>query len=140
LRDFQEQVKSFRSLGGHTGCLGNLSDSQSFPENYRCSQVTANAFSVIGQKPIMGRDFLPEDERPGAAPVVILSYRLWEKRYGNDPAILGRTVRINGVPTQVIGVMPTRLEFPPEPQFWPPYIPGSARPTRPARHLIRLGR
>src|SRR5437016_4125518 len=89
-RDFQAQVKSFRSLGGHTGCLGNLSDSQAFPENYRCSQVTANTFAVIGQKPIMGRDFLPEDERPGAPPVVILSYRLWEKRYGNDRAILGR--------------------------------------------------
>ena len=119
-RDFRAQVKSFDGLGAFARCEGNLSDALGLPENYRCFELTSNAFSVIGQKPAVGRDFLPEDERPGAAPVAILTYGLWEKRYGKDPAIVGRTIRVNTVPTAVIGVMARGIQFPTVSQLWLP--------------------
>jgi predicted permease len=135
LRDLQQRSKSFTAFGAYVGCSGNFADSSAFPENYRCQQVTANAFSIIGQRPILGRDFQPEDEREGATPVAILSYRLWEKRYGKDASMVGRSVRINSVPTTVIGVMPNGLEFPPETQLWQPLIPEASMKTRGAREL-----
>ena len=74
--------------------------------------VSANAFAVVRQQPLLGRDFRPEDELRGAAPVVILGYQLWRTRYQLDPAIVGRTIRINELPSTVIGVMPERFAFP----------------------------
>ncbi len=139
-RDLQAQVTSFSGLGANTGCLGNFSDSQSLPENYRCAQITANTFAVLGQKPILGRDFLPEDERPGAPPVAILSYSLWDIRYGKDPSITGRTVRINSIPNAVIGVMGKGLDFPRETRFWQPFIPAAGAPNRGDRDLNVFGR
>ena len=59
---------------------------------------------------------------PGAAPVAILSYGFWERRYGKDPAIIGRTVRMNGAPTTVIGVMPQGFSFPQKQDLWVPLV------------------
>ena len=75
----------------------------------------------------MGRDFLPEDDRPGAAPVVLLGNGIWKNRYGSDPAIVGRTIRINDVPRVVIGVMPEGFKFPHNADLWQPLhsFPGS---------------
>ncbi|MFH1842883.1 MAG: ABC transporter permease, partial [bacterium] len=67
--------------------------------------VSGNYFSFLGVVPAIGRGFLPEEDRQDAAPAVVLSYRLWQ-RQGADPAILGQSLRINGVPCQVVGVAP----------------------------------
>jgi len=139
-RDVQAQAKSFEGLGANTQCQGNFSDSQAFPETYNCSQVTANTFHIIGQTPVIGRDFAAEDEKPGAASVAILSYGVWENRYAKDASVLGRTVRINSEPTRIIGVMPRGIEFPRETQFWLPYIPTSLAQNRTARDLNVFGR
>jgi hypothetical protein len=82
------------------------------------ARLTANAFGVLRQRPFIGRDFNPEDERPGADPVVILGYRLWMNRYGGDPAILGRTLRLNGQQAAVVGVMPDGMQFPATSELW----------------------
>ena len=116
--NLRDQAKSFTALAAYTGCLGNLSDDLAFPENYRCTELTANAFTVIGQKPILGRDFIPADERAGATPSIILTYRLWEKRYARDPSVIGRTIHVNSVPSTVIGIMPKGVIFPPQTEFW----------------------
>jgi putative ABC transport system permease protein len=71
----------------------------------RALYVSANYFSFLGVAPIRGRDFLPEEERPGGTPVVILSYRLWQ-RQGADPKIVGQFVTANGVRCQIVGVAP----------------------------------
>jgi hypothetical protein len=81
-RDKQSQVKSFAALGGFSRSGADVSDNNSLPTRCEGAQLTFNAFSIIGQKPIAGRGFLLEDAGPGAPPVVILSYNLWEKRYG----------------------------------------------------------
>jgi putative ABC transport system permease protein len=82
-------------------------------------------FAVTGAaaRPVLGRLFVPEDDLPGAEPVVLLSDALWRERYGGDPEILGRSVRIFGRPATVVGVLPPGFQFPLSQQFWLPLGP-----------------
>jgi putative ABC transport system permease protein len=75
---------------------------------------------MIGAVPVLGRDFAPDDDRPGAEPVVMLSDDVWRMRYASDPGIVGRAVAINGRPHTVIGVMPPRFAFPETHKLWVP--------------------
>jgi predicted permease len=120
--ELRAQLKSFDAVGASMQVSANISDHTASPEGYNGARVSANTFSLIGQKPIAGRDFLPSDEQPGAAPVAILSYKVWENRYGKDLSVVGRTVRIDEEPTVIIGVMPARLGFPRETEVWNPLV------------------
>jgi len=104
--DWRAQATSFEGMALVHGVQRILSDESGFPERYDATEVTANTFALVGQRPMLGRDFAASDETPGAAPVAILSHDFWERRWGRNPAILGQTVRINGAPTTVIGIMP----------------------------------
>ena len=97
--------------------------------------MTTNGFQLLGQRPMLGRDFAPADGEAGAAPVAILRYAFWERRYGKDPAIVGRTIRINGVPTVVIGIMPDGFSFPQNEDLWLPLVPAPELDKRDARGL-----
>src|SRR5579871_3909915 len=77
-RDWRAQTKSFRSLGAFGFDIVNVSDKLGVPTRYNIGRVTANTFAIIGQKPIVGRDFNADDERVGAAAVTILGYGMWE--------------------------------------------------------------
>src|SRR5439155_23463046 len=68
--------------------------------------VSANAFSALRERPIVGRDFRPEDDRLCAAPVIIIGHGVWTERLGADPSTIGRTIRVNGAPATIVGVMP----------------------------------
>jgi hypothetical protein len=81
--------------------------------------VTANLFKVLGVTPILGRNFLPDEEAPGTR-VVMLGYNLWQRRFGGDRDIVGRTIRVNAVPHTVVGVMPASFAFPQIGQAWRP--------------------
>jgi putative ABC transport system permease protein len=120
--DYRAQAKSFQSMAVVHGIGRVVSDQTGFPENINVTEVSADTFKVTGQSPIMGRDFTPSDETPGAAPVAMLYYGFWERRYGKDPAILGRTVRMNGAPTTIIGVMPEGYTFPQTVDMWVPLV------------------
>ena len=82
------------------------------PERVPSARATATLFTVLGVAPALGRVFDAAEERPGAPPVAVLSDQLWRRRLGGDPRVLGRTVRVDGVATQVIGVMPAGFAFP----------------------------
>ena len=82
------------------------------PERIRASRVTPSLVSVLGASPVVGRWFTEDEGVPGAPPVAILSYGLWMSRYGGDSAILGQSVDLDGVPTEVVGVMPRSYAFP----------------------------
>src|SRR5262249_7166658 len=99
-----------------------------------------NLFQVIGQKPILGRDFTAEDEKVGADPVALLGYGLWERRYGKNPSIVGKTIRINEVATTVIGIMPRGFNFPGDAELWVTLTPTPAGEKREAGGLIIAGR
>src|SRR5262245_10789975 len=114
-RDFEDVSavqRSFEGLAAFVQMPVNLGDEGRAPERFDATYVTANGFRVIGVSPILGRDFTAEDDRTGAAPVVMLGRSAWESRYTSDPAILGRTVLVNGQATTVIGVVPDRSGFP----------------------------
>ncbi len=97
----------------------NLSDIDR-PERYHGGHVTVNLFRVLGVAPRLGRAFSDDDAKPGAQPVTMLAYSLWQARYGGDPAIVGRTIRVDGRPTTVIGVMPDGFSYPRNEDLWVP--------------------
>jgi putative ABC transport system permease protein len=84
------------------------------------SGLSAGAFAAMGVQPILGRDFRPEEDLAGAPPVALLSYGLWQTQFGGEPDILGRTIQLNGLPTEVIGVMPQGWRYPERSDLWLP--------------------
>jgi putative ABC transport system permease protein len=82
------------------------------PQEIAGARVSGDFFAVWGVPPLLGRTFTAAEEKPGGAPVALLSYGFWRQRFGADPAILGRTLHIDGVATTVIGVMPDAYRFP----------------------------
>src|SRR3974390_967151 len=109
LRGQQTPFQSMTSLTpGAVGC----EITQQNPTRLNCAAVESTFLSTFGIHPIVGRDFVREDERPGAAPVALLSYGLWRTRYGGDPSIVGKTVTLAGKSTQIIGVLPADFEMP----------------------------
>jgi predicted permease len=91
--------------------------------------ITANAFELMGVRAALGRGLLPEDERPGAPLVVVLSHAVWQGQFGADPGILGRPVRVGSEWRTVLGVMPAGMNFPEREHFWAPLDPARARAT-----------
>jgi predicted permease len=134
--DLRTQVKSVESLAAYRLVPANLSDGSGLPEGFTCVQISANGFGVTAKQPLLGRVFGPADESPDAPPVVLLTYRVWQDRYGGDPAILGRTIRVDDVPRSIIGVMPPTVRFPEDTDLWIPLVP-SAKDTR---NLMLFGR
>jgi len=140
-RDWREQTKSFEGLAAWTGARISISDKNGLPETFQASRISANAFRLIGQKPAIGRDFDPADDKPGAAPVAILNDGLWQRRYGSNREIVGQTIRINGTQTTVLGVMPRGFAFPFDADVWMPFVPTAAdSEKREARSFVAFGR
>ncbi|MCG3161860.1 MAG: hypothetical protein JMDDDDMK_03075 [Acidobacteria bacterium] len=83
------------------------------PVRIEGAAVTASLFPALGVAPALGRTFSPEEDRAGADPVVVLSYGLWQRRFGGDPKIIGRAISLSGAAHTVIGVMPASFQFPP---------------------------
>jgi len=81
------------------------------PEEIAVIAGSPNLFSLLGVRPILGRGFAPNEEGPGATDIIVLSYDLWQRRFGGDRAVIGREIRINGAPTTVIGVMGPDFHF-----------------------------
>ena len=95
----------FEGVGAIHGDSFNLSTGD-FPDRVLGTFVTANAVTMTGVAPILGRTFREEEDRPGGPPVILLSYELWHDRFSSDPKIVGQTIRLNDVQRLVIGVMP----------------------------------
>ena len=79
--DYRAQAKSFESMAIVHGTASFISDTSGFPERMDVTEASADTFKVVGQRPLLGRDFMPADEAFGAAPVAILNYDFWERRY-----------------------------------------------------------
>jgi len=139
-KDWKAQTKTFQNLGAFSLETINLSDQGNVPERYSGGRITANTFSLLGQKPMLGRDFLPDEDKPGTATVVILGHGVWKTRYGKDPGIIGRAIRVNDIPATVIGVMPEGMKFPLNEDLWLPLIPVGPWEKRDAHDLNVFGR
>ena len=142
--DFQEwrtRTRSFDAIAAYVDGPMNVSDDRVLPEQAQGTWLTANAFGVLKQPLLLGRDFVAGDEAPGAQPVVIIGHRIWKTRYGSDPGVLGKSLRVNGQPAIIVGVMPPGMRFPDNTDVWavvvPPVTPGR-RDIHPLRVFGRL--
>ncbi len=117
---WQARQTSFEKIGAYGFAPMNLSTEEGRPERFSGGQLTVAALEALGVQPIHGRGFREGDDRPGAEPVILLSYDLWRDRYGSSQDIIGRTIRANGVQRSVIGVMPEKFAFPIREAGWTP--------------------
>jgi putative ABC transport system permease protein len=138
--DWRSGNKTFQDLGAIAFGSVNLSDDGLIPQQYNSARITANTFAVLRQKPLLGRDFTPEDAKQGTASVAIIGYDVWQNRYAGDQHIVGRSIHINGVSTTVIAVMPRGMKFPYFQEVWLPLIPNSQMQKRDARNLMVFAR
>jgi predicted permease len=108
--DLKREQTRFSTLAASYSINVNLADG-STPERVEGARVTGDYFSVFGLAPIAGRVFSTEEDRAGGPAVVVLSHRLWTRRFGGDRTVIGRTIGLNGVGHVVIGVMPAAFDF-----------------------------
>jgi putative ABC transport system permease protein len=119
--DYRKQTTTFEEFAAFFSIpvpLNLTGDGE--PERLTASGVTGNYFQALGVKPALGRTFLLENEKPGSDQVAVLSYRLWQKRFGGDPGILNKTVTLDGKTFQVLGVMQPNFSFPQFAELWLP--------------------
>ena len=142
LRDLQTSMRTFSGVAGVDQRSMNIADEAGAAERLTGAYMSANTLGLLGRQPVLGRDLRDEDDRPGAEPVALLGYLLWQRRYGGDAGILGRSIRVNGVPSTVIGVMPDQFGFPDTAELWQPLakLPASERERRNVRGLNAIGR
>jgi predicted permease len=111
---WKEQARSFDAIGASFGFPLNLGTSEDGApaERIQSMRFTASMWDVLDAQPILGRVFTPDEDRNGSpAPVVVLSHDFWQRRFAGDRQIVGRTVRLDGVETDIIGVMPQGFDF-----------------------------
>jgi len=117
--DLKAQNQSFEQLALYRWWSANLTGVDT-PERIQGFLVTANFLDAIGIKPIMGRNFYPEENQPGKDAVAIITHSLWQRRFGGDPNIVNKTVTINTIVRTVVGVMPERFNFPKGAEIYAP--------------------
>jgi putative ABC transport system permease protein len=142
VQDWRAAARTLEDIAAVREQAMNVSDDDMPAERVRGAYVSGHAFALLGRRPLLGRDLRPDDSRVGAPSVVILGHNLWRTRYRSEPAILGRTIRFNGAPSTVIGVMPDGFEFPLNARLWQPLaaLPSGMRDDRSARLLDGFGR
>ncbi len=141
--DWQAAARTFSSMSFVFSGAFNVGDEGRVPEQFPGSYVSGNFFRMLGVSPALGRDFAPEDDKPGSAAVVLISNGVWQQRYGSDPSVLGRAIRLNAQPATIIGVMPEGMRFPFEADVWMPTgsLPAAiTQQPRQARGYFAIGR
>jgi predicted permease len=135
--DYRRLCPSFESIAAWGSGEANLTGGGE-PVRIGTASVTAEVFDTLGARPILGRTFTAEEDRPGGPPVAILGYGLWQRRYGGDPRVLDRAIELDGVSRRVVGVMPRGFALPTDftvdatapSQVWIPLQIDVARLTR----------
>ena len=118
--EYRDQNSSLEAFGLWSNGAVNLVGADDKPERYQGARVTANMFEILRVAPVLGRGFLPEEEEPGAEPVMIIGYEVWQEKFDGSPEVIGRTVRTNGEPRTIVGVAPEGFKFPIEADMWAP--------------------
>ncbi len=142
--DWRAQNQVFEQLAALTDANVNLTGVAE-PERIQSVVATTNIFQTLGVQPLMGRAFLPEEENVSSPRAVVLSHGLWQRRFGSDPNLVGKTLTLNGNQTTVVGIMPPgfQLQFPRSIQvdMWLPMrIDPAAEASRKFHYLYVLGR
>ena len=141
---WQKASRSFTSLAAWGYRTGVTLTGEGEPEAVTGQTVSAEFLPLLGVQPFLGRVFTAEEDRPNADRVVILSYGLWQRRFGRDPDILGRTIQLNANPYQIVGVMPQGFNFVPanglaKIDYWMPFALNRNSPST-GHFIFVLGR
>jgi putative ABC transport system permease protein len=141
-QDWRASSRTFEDIQASRETAVDVSDGTRPASRVSAAYVSFNTFSLLGQPPALGRDFTESDDRIGARPVVILGGDFWRAQYGADPGIVGRTIRVAGIPSTVVGVMPPGFGFPDSAELWLPVaaLPRPDLMSRDARVLEAVGR
>src|SRR6195256_5168110 len=116
--DWSKQTDLFASTAAYWTGEAHLGVNGAEPERVPRAGVTRGFFSVLGVQPVLGRTFVPEDDKGWPQSVAIISHGLWKRRFGSDPAIVGKQVEMSSRPLTIIGVMPSGFEYPEQTQVW----------------------
>ena len=142
LHDFaiwRRSLKTVTELGAARVSERNVLTGEGRVEALRVAEITASAFPLTRVPPLLGRPLQPTDEMPGAEPVVVLGYDVWQRQFLHDPAIIGRVVTVGRTARTVVGVMPPRFGFPRNQQAWVP-LPVQDAPPREGPAVQVFGR
>jgi putative ABC transport system permease protein len=127
---WREQSQSFEHISAVNYVLHNLTGTAE-PEQIQSAQVSASFFPMLGVEPFRGRAFLEEEDRPDHNRVVVISYGLWQRRFGGDPDLIDQQITLDGNRFNVVGIMPRGFQFPPLVEIWEPIaLPPEARNNR----------
>jgi putative ABC transport system permease protein len=121
-RDFlalRSESRTLESIAGYVLRDGVVSGG-SEPERIRTALIYADFFSAIGTRPVLGRALMSQDGQAGGNLAVVISYDLWQRRFGADPRMIGKTITLNQEPYTIVGVMPADFQFPKECGMWTP--------------------
>jgi predicted permease len=118
--DFRAQQTSFSLFGGFTGGTMNVSGRER-AERFSGTWVTADIFRMAGAQPLRGRLFREGEDTPGGAKVAVVSYSMWQGYFGGQEDLLGTSVRVNGDPYEIVGIMPEGFRFPNDGALWLPW-------------------
>ncbi len=112
-RQLKEHSHSFSEVGAFFIATEHFSlTGGAVPDEVNTARVSANFLQVLGVRPLRGRSFLPEEDRPGGTPVALISSQLWKRRFHADPRITGTAIDLNATPYTIVGVLPDAFEFP----------------------------
>jgi len=137
--DWKAEGSAFESMAIYRNSGPTLTGEQE-PQRLQGAVVSPELFQVLGVAPMLGRKIQPGEDKEGAPAVVVLSYAFWQRQFGGDAAVIGKTLQINETPTTVIGVMPPDVRFPGRMiDVWIPLRPPS-EPDRGAHYMYVLGR
>ncbi|HEX8354310.1 MAG TPA: ABC transporter permease, partial [Pyrinomonadaceae bacterium] len=136
--DWRDQNQVFEGMAAIADQNFNLTGDGD-PERLTGRRVSASLFPLLGVAPQLGRAFAPEEDRPGANKVVVLSHGLWQRRFGSDRDIAGKTLTLNGEGYQVVGVMPAHFEFPSrQDELWVPIAFTPQEAASRGRHYLKV--
>ncbi len=139
LRDWREASRSFQAVGAVSDRSLSLAGSEG-AERVPGAAASWELFPALGVRPALGRGFAPEDDRPGAAPVVVIGHALWERRFGGARSAVGSTLLVDGAPHVVVGVMPEGFGWPRNQEAWVPLAPLAHAAPRTERQLFVIAR
>jgi putative ABC transport system permease protein len=138
--DVRQRLKSFEHVAAYTETQAYMTLGKE-PERFGATWVTPGLFATYGATPVLGREFLPEEEQKARAlTVIIISHRIWKERFQSDPNILGHTVKMNGRVRQIVGVAPPEFRFPETADFFIPTYFEPSEDSRKGRYLEVVGR
>jgi predicted permease len=138
-RAYREQSRTFEGLEAVGRDSGILAEPGNPPERYGMGVVSPGLFALLKTPPVLGRGFAAADGEAGAPAVLMLSHQVWQQRYASAADVIGRTVRLNGQPATIIGVMPEGFKFPDNEELWTALAPTKEREDRKHRSLMLFG-